>query len=55
MNKEYKTGGTMLGRTTKKKDLGLTFSSGMNVSEQCGRAASKFYQILGLSRRTITY
>ena len=48
-------GGAVLGRTTQEKDLGLTFSADMKVSEQCGIAASKGNQILGLIRRTITY
>ena len=40
---------------TQEKDLGVTFSADMKVSEQCGIAASKGNQILGLIRRTITY
>ena len=55
MDKEYKMGDTILGRTTKEKDLGVMFSADMKVSEQCGIAASKGIQILGLIRRTITY
>ena len=51
MNEKCKMGDAVLGRTTK----GVTFSAGMNVSEQCGIAASKGNKILGLSRRTITY
>ena len=38
-----------------KKDLGVTISADMKVSEQCGIAASKGNQILGLIRRNITY
>ena len=34
------------------KDLGVTFSADMKVSEQCGIAASKGNQILGLIRRS---
>ena len=37
------------------KDLGLTISADMKVSEQCGIAAAKGNQILGLIRRTIVY
>ena len=48
MDEEYKI---VLGRTTQEKDLGVTFK----VSEQCGIAASKGNQILGLIRRTIMY
>ena len=48
-------GGAVLGRTTQEKDLGVTFSADMKVSEQCRIAASKGNQILGLIRKTITY
>ena len=51
----YKMGDTVLGTTVKEKDLGVTISADMNVSEQCGIAASKGNQILGLIRRNITY
>ena len=54
---EYKMGDAVLGRTTQEKDLhkGVTFNVDMKVSEQCGIAASKGNQILGLIRRTIMY
>ena len=55
MDEEYKMGDAVLGRTTQEKDLGVTFNADMKVSEQCGIAASKGNQILGLIRRTITY
>ena len=55
MDEEYKMGDAVLGRTTQEKDLGVTFSADMKVSEQCGIAASKGNLILGLIRRTITY
>ena len=55
MDKEYKMGDTVLGRTTQEKDLGVTFSADMKVSEQCGIAASKGNKILELIRRTIMY
>ena len=51
----YKMGDTVLGTTVKEKDLGVTISADMKVSEQCGIAASKDNQILGLIRRNITY
>ena len=51
----YKMGDTVLGTTVKEKDLGVTISTDMKVSEQCGIAASKSNQILGLIRRNITY
>ena len=51
----YKMGDTVLGTSVKEKDLGVTISVDMKVSEQCGIAASKGNQILGLIRRNITY
>ena len=48
-------GDTVLGTTVKEKDLEVTISADMKVSEQCGIAASKGNQILGLIRRNITY
>ena len=39
MDEEYKMGNTVLGRTTQERDLGVTFSADMKVSEQCGIAA----------------
>ena len=50
MDEEYKMGDAVLGRTTQEKNLGVTFSADMKVSEQCGIAASKeikFYGYLG--------
>ena len=41
MEEEYKMGDAVLGRTTQERDLGVTFSADMKVSEQCGIAASK--------------
>ena len=38
-----------------RKGLRVTFSGDMEVSKQCGIAASKGNQILGLIRRTIAY
>ena len=55
MDEEYKMGDAVLGRTTQEKDLGVTFSADMKVSEQCGIAASKGNQILRLIRRPIMY
>ena len=51
----YKIGDTVLGTTVKEKDIGVTISADMTVSEQCGVAASKANHILGLIRRNITY
>ena len=39
-------GDTVLGTTVKEKDLGVTISADMKVSEQCGIAASNGNQIL---------
>ena len=55
MDEEYKMGNAVLGRITQENDLGVTFSAGMKVSEQCGIAASKGNQIIGLIGRTIMY
>ena len=51
---KHKMGDTILGTTVKEKDLGVTISADMKVSEQCSIAASKDNQILGLIRRNIT-
>ena len=51
----YKMGDTVLGTTVNEKDLGVTISVDMTVSEQCGIAASKSNKILGLIRRNIAY
>ena len=50
---KYKMGDIVLGTTVKENDLGVTISADMNVSEQCGIAALKGNQILGLIRRNI--
>ena len=55
MDEEYKIGDAVLSRTTQGKDLDVTFSADMKVSEQYGIAASKGNQMLGLIRRTIMY
>ena len=52
---QYTMGGTVLNTTLKEKDLGLTISADMKVSEQCGIAAAKGNQILGLIRRNLLY
>ena len=51
----YNMGDTVLGTTVKEKNLGITISADIKVSEQCGIAASKGNKILGLIRRNITY
>ena len=45
----------VLGTIVKETDLGVTISADMKVSGQCGIAASKGYQIIGLIRRNTTY
>ena len=52
---QYTMGGTVLNTTLKEKDLGLTISADMKVSEQCVTAAAKGNQIIGLIRRNIVY
>ena len=51
----YEMGGTILIKTGKEKDLGVTMNANMKVSEQCRIAASKGNQVLGMIRRNITY
>ena len=51
----YEVGGTVVSKTVKKKDLGVTKNANMKVSEQCRIAASKGNQVLGMIRRNITY
>ena len=55
MTKQFLMGDTILGTSVKEKDLGVTVSADMTVSEQCGIVASKGNQILGLISRNITY
>ena len=54
MSNEYFMGNTVLGTCVKEKDLGVTVSAEMTVSEQCGLAAAEGNQKLGLIRRNIT-
>ena len=51
----YEMGGTILSKTVKEKDLGVTMNANMKVSEQCRIAASKGNQVLGMIRRNITH
>ena len=51
----YEMGGTILSKTVKEKYLGVTMNTNMKVSEQCRIAASKGNNVLGMSRRNITY
>ena len=55
MSKAYFMGNVILGTSVKEKDLGVTVSADMTVSKQCGLAAAKGNQIVGLIRRNITH
>ena len=50
----YEMGGTILCKTVKEKDLGVTINANIKVSEQCRIVASQGNQILGMIRRNIT-
>ena len=52
---QYTMGDSVLNTTLKEKDSRLTISADMKVSKQCGIAAAKGNQILGLIRRNIVY
>ena len=47
-------GGTILSKTVKEKDLGVTMNANMKLSEQCRIAASKGNHIIGMIRTNIT-
>ena len=51
----YEMGGTILSKTVKENDLGVTMNANMKISEQCRIAASKGNQVLGMIRINITY
>ena len=51
----YEIGGTIRNKTVKEKVLWLTMNADMKVSEQCGTAASKGNQVLGMIRRNLIY
>ena len=55
MGVNYEMGGTILCKTVKETDLGVTINTNMKVSEQCRIAASNGNQIHGMIRRNITY
>ena len=48
-------GGTILSKTMKDKDLGVTMNANMKVPEQFRIAASKGNQVLGMIQRNLTY
>ena len=51
----YKMGDTVLFITVKEKDLGVTISADIKVSEQCCIVALRSNQILQLIMRNVTY
>ena len=51
----YEIHNTVLIKTSKEKDIGVTISADWKVSEQCGIAARKGNQLLGMIKRNITY
>ena len=50
----YEMHNTVLLKTSKEKDLGVTISADWKMSEQCGIAARKGNQLLGMIKRNIT-
>ena len=52
---QYTMGGTVLNTTIKENDIGLPISADINVSEQCGIAAAKRNQIIGLITQNLVY
>ena len=52
MDVNYKMGDTVMGIAAKQKDLGITKSADMKVSEQCGIAASNS---IGIVRHNLEY
>ena len=50
----YEMGETILSKTVKEKDLGVTMNANMKLSEQCRIAASKGNQVLGMIRNKIS-
>ena len=51
----YEMHNTVLLKTSKEKDLGVTINSDWKVSEQCGIAARKENQLLWMFKINITY
>ena len=49
----YEMGGSILSKTVKEKDLGVSMNANMKVSAQCRIAASKGNQVLGMIRRNV--
>lgn len=53
-NASYFINGKELGRVQEERDLGIIISSNLKVGRQCGKAASKGNQILGMIYRTFS-
>ena len=51
----YEMGGTILSKTVKEKDSGVTMNANMKASEQFRIAASKGNQVIWMIRRNTTY
>ena len=51
----YEMHNTVLLKTSKEKDIGVTISADLKVSEQCGIAARKGNQLLGMIKRNTTH
>ena len=51
----YEMGGTILSKSVKEKELGVTMNANTKVSEQCRITAFNGNQVLGMIRRNITY
>ena len=49
----YEMGGTILSKTVKEKELGVTMNANMKVSKQCRITASNGNQVLGVIWRNI--
>ena len=50
---EYQMNERKLAEITEEKDLGVIISNDLKVGKQCGKAANKGNQILGLIKRTV--
>lgn len=53
-NSKFYMGEVELGVVKEEKDLGIIVSNDLKVSKQCGAAARKGYQILGMISRAFT-
>ena len=51
----YEMGGTILGKTMKENDSGVTMNANMKLSEQCRIAMYQGNQVLRMIRRNMAY